>query len=62
MAHEQRPTPPNDWLYKDDENTRQFRTAIYLPDGADEWPQCTDAEKEQWEAEHPQPEESQDNE
>ena len=56
-ASEQRPTPPNEWLYKDiSENERLFVRVVTLPDGATLWEQCTNAEKEQWEAEHPAPE------
>ena len=51
----QRPTPPNDWLYEDrGENDRYFTTFIILGKNADEWNECTDAEKEAWGEEHRQ--------
>lgn len=53
----QRPTPPNEWLYKDiSENERWFSDEICRPVGSEPWMECTNAEKEQWESEH-QPEE-----
>ena len=53
MARQQRPTPPNEWLYKEyDQNDRVFASAVYLPDGEPDWDECTNEEKEQWEHEH----------
>lgn len=63
MAHirmiEQRPTEGYDWLYEDrGENNRYFTDVVYRPEGTNPWPECTQAEREQWEEEHrpPQPE------
>lgn len=51
------PIAPNDWLYQDrGENDRYFTTFVYLGKNEPEWAECTTAEKEQWEREHPQPE------
>jgi len=59
----QRPSDGYDWLYEDrGVNDRYFTTIVFLADGADPWPECTDAEKQQWEEEHKpeqQPEEAQ---
>lgn len=35
---------------------RIFSKLVYLGKDAELWAECTTAEKEQWEAEHPQPE------
>ena len=57
MAKKQAPTPPNEWLYKDEgEDNRLFAKEVTLPDSASFWAECTTAEKEEWEREHPQPE------
>lgn len=57
MGTEQRPTSPNEWLYKDiDENDRLFVKVVTLPDGVALWAECTNEEKKEWEREHPQPE------
>lgn len=50
------PTPPNEWVYKDDGDDRMFRIEVMLPIGVPAWAECTNAEKEQWEKDHPQPE------
>ena len=55
----QRPTAGFDWLYKDDGNNRIFAKEVILPDGVPMWAECTNEEKEQWDAEHPQPEDEQ---
>lgn len=53
----QRPTPPNEWLYKDiSEEERWFTDEVCRPAGGEPWPECTQAEREKWEREHPQPE------
>jgi len=53
----QNPTPPNEWLYKDiTENDRRFSPFVIRPENSQPWAECTNAEKEQWEADHPQPE------
>lgn len=53
---EQRPTPPNEWLYKEyNENYREFFKGITLPEGSGLLPECTDAEKRKWEEDHPEP-------
>lgn len=53
----QRPTKENNWLYEDkSENDRYFFKIALLADDASEFPECTDAEKEEWEREHPTPE------
>lgn len=54
---EQTPDEAYDWLYKDErEDVRNFATSVTLPLEADEWAECTNAEKDEWEREHPQPE------
>ena len=55
MAKKQTPTPPNEWLYKDEESERLFRKEVILPDAVSFWAECTNEEKEQWEHEHPTP-------
>ena len=53
----QRPIPPNEWLHNGAKDyTRIFKDYIIRPDSTPAWEECTTAEKEQWEAEHPQPE------
>lgn len=52
----QRPTPPNEWLYKDEGENRMFRDYIMRPESVPAWGECTNEEKEQWEREHPEPE------
>ena len=76
MRINQRPTPPNEWLYKQDfvtdpetGETEEVRsewctqTIFTIPDTVPptEWykyfyKECTQAEKDQWEHDHPQPE------
>lgn len=57
MGTEQRPTSPNEWLYKDiDENKRLFVRVVTLPDEVALWAECTNEQREQWEQEHPEPE------
>ena len=72
MDINQRPTPPNEWLYQSSMETRtkevtnddgtietlteevevrQFVRSAYLGNNAEPWSECTDAEKEKWEAE-----------
>jgi len=53
----QYPTPPNEWLHNGaDDYTRIFTDYVIRPDSTEPWQECTTAEKEQWETEHPQPE------
>lgn len=53
----QRPTPPNEWLYKDiDNGDRWFTPIAYLGKNDRPWNECTDAEKRKWEEDHPEPE------
>ena len=53
---EQVPIPPNEWLYKDEgEESRLFAKKVALPEGAEPWSGCTDAEKVQWEEAHRPP-------
>lgn len=50
-------TPPNEWLHDGEQDyTRIFTDYIIRPDTAPAWAECTNEEKEEWEAEHPQPE------
>ena len=52
----QRPKINGNWLYEDrGENDRYFTTIVALANGAQEWAECTNEEKEQWEHDH-QPE------
>lgn len=56
---EQVPTPPNAWLYQDEsEDVRNFYSRFTHWDENDpDLPECTQAEREQWEHDHqPQPE------
>jgi hypothetical protein len=53
----QYPSKPNNWLHNGAEDyTRIFTDYILIDDSLPKWEECTTAEKEQWEAEHPQPE------
>lgn len=53
----QRPTEGYDWLYQDrGENDRYFTDIVYLGKHENPWPECTQAEREEWEEEHPAPE------
>lgn len=52
----QKPNNPNNWLHnREKDHTRLFRKLVYLGITAQEWEECTTEEKEQWEAEHPEP-------
>ena len=49
----QRPSVEGNWLYQDrGENDRYFTTVVYLGKHEPKWPECTNEEKEAWEAEH----------
>lgn len=53
----QRPNEGYDWLYEDrGEDWRYFTDVVCLAEGAPLWAECTNAEKEEWEREHPIPE------
>lgn len=53
----QYPTPPNEWLYQDQQDgSRIFSDYIIRNAAAPAWLECTTAEKEEWEREHPDPE------
>lgn len=50
----QLPAEPCTWLYKDyADGTRLWAREVSHPDGAQLWAQATEAEYEQWQAEHP---------
>lgn len=56
-ARKQVPSNPDNWLYRYmSEDDRIFTKLVYLGKNDIPWPECTDAEKEQWEHEHPHPE------
>lgn len=53
----QRPSRPANWLHDSaPDYTRIFSKLVYLGKEAEPWVECTNAEKEEWEREHPQPE------
>lgn len=54
----QTPDVEGNWLYSDElsAKTRFFTKEAYLPIKANPLAECTNAEKEEWEREHPQPE------
>lgn len=55
IAFEQKPIEPNEWLYEDEsENVRNFWKVMSIPNGGEKLKECTNEEKEQWEAEHKQ--------
>ena len=60
MTQPQTPTIAGNWLWKDEDNDRLFKKEVYLGINAAPWSECTNAEKEAWEAEHnpPEPEEN----
>ena len=49
---EQKPTPPNVWLFEDEGEYRFFYKAITMPIGSPLLPECTDEEKLAWEEAH----------
>lgn len=52
---EQRPTPPNEWLYEDESaDVRNFWEVMFIPDGEQPLEECTDEEKIAWEEAHKQ--------
>lgn len=56
----QYPTAPNEWLYQDQEDgSRIFTDYVILGKEAEPWAECTTAERELFEQQHPQPEEEQ---
>lgn len=53
----QTPKNPDNWLFRDSsEDNRLFKKKVYLGKNDTEWDECTDEEKQAWEAEHPVPE------
>lgn len=51
---EQKPKNPDYWLYRDlSEDNRVFSKKVYLGKNDTEWDECTNKEKEAWEAAHP---------
>lgn len=52
------PESPNKWLYKDEGENRVFFPSVTLakPENQKYYGECTDEKKEQWEREHPKPE------
>lgn len=53
-GYDQTPKNPDNWLTDNAEENRQFVKVIHLPIG-EEWAECTNEEKEQWEHDHQQP-------
>ena len=54
---EQTPKNPDNWLFRDlSEDNRLFKKKVYLGKNDTEWDECTDEDKQAWEAEHPVPE------
>ena len=50
----QTPKNPDNWLFRDtSEDNRLFKTKVYLGKNDTEWDECTNEEKEAWEAAHP---------
>ena len=49
----QTPTTPDNWLFRDSEDNRLFKKKVYLGKNDTEWDECTDEEKQAWEAAHP---------
>lgn len=56
VVRKQTPDNANNWLYSKDGYERIFSKEVYLPNGAQPWAECTNAEKISWEESHPQPE------
>lgn len=53
----QTPSTPDNWLHDEAQDYRRvFSKLIYLGKEAQPWAECTNEEKEQWEKDHPQPE------
>jgi hypothetical protein len=45
----QKPIPPNEWLYEEDEiGNRNFIREIILGVDAQPWQECTEEEKQEW--------------
>lgn len=52
----QEPKNPDNWLYRDfSKKERMFTKLAYLGINDTEWPECTDAEKQEYESKHPEP-------
>ena len=50
----QTPTTPENWLYRDlSEDNRVFSKKVYPGKNDTEWDECTNEDKEAWEAAHP---------
>lgn len=50
----QEPTTPDNWLYRDlSVDNRVFSKIVYLGKNDTEWDECTNEDKEAWEAAHP---------
>ena len=57
MVRKQVPSNPDNWLYqKQGEDTCVFSKFVFLGVNAQEWEECDEAFKTQWELEHPEPE------
>ena len=55
----QKPTEGYDWLYQDrGENDRYFTDIVYLGKHENPWPECTQAERDEWESVNKPAEES----
>lgn len=51
------PSTPDNWLYRDfSENDRVFTKVVYLGINDTEWPECSEAEKQDYESKHPESE------
>lgn len=48
----QQPKIIDNWLYREQDGLRQFSRLVYLGKEAEPWSECTQAERERWEAEH----------
>ena len=54
----QYPIPPNTWLHDGAEDyTRFFTDYIIRPESTEPWAECTDEKRQEWEKNHPYPEE-----
>lgn len=50
---EQKPKNPDNWLFRDSEDNRLFKKKVYLGKNDTEWEECTNEDKQAWEAAHP---------
>ena len=54
-TYKQVPSNPDNWLHNGAEDWTRYFAKFAYPSGEYRFPECTNAEKEEWERLHPQP-------